>query len=164
MLVINVDKFLIIASVSTSQPSFQLAQSLPHLGNNDITATGSHIDEEQTGQLTNAARPIPIHLPQPQKPQKLPSYLPKDRPFANIVEVRHTTVAPQHLQRIMDTKGFKPADKSARLKAALRRDNQVLIAYCVLLLGKLDNCVFPTDFSATCPALTLLIHVQPWAR
>lgn len=61
--------------------------------------------------------------------------LPANRPFANIIEVKHTTAAPPHLQRIIDQKGTNPTEKSARLKAALRRDNQMLLVYCLLLSG-----------------------------
>lgn len=84
-------------------------------------------DQEESEQLKDDTRPITVYLPQK---------LPKDRPFANTVEVNHTTPAPQHLQRIMDMKGAKPSDKSARLKSALRRDNQVLGAYLFLLSGR----------------------------
>lgn len=73
----------------------------------------------------------------------LPTKLPKDRPFANIIEVNHTTAAPRHLQRIMDERGAKPAEKSARLRAALRRDNQMLFAYCLLLSGMFGPRNFP---------------------
>jgi hypothetical protein len=143
-LVTSIHASLIVSTVSTSQPSFVLASSLPRLGNDPTTPAELHIGQEQTEQLKDAAQPIPIHLPQP---QKLPKDLPKDRPFANIVEVRHTTAAPQHLQRIMDLKGSKPADKSAKLKAALLRDNQALIAYCALLLGELvRSCAVPAGF------------------
>jgi hypothetical protein len=98
-----------------------------HLGNASTVPAVPTVDHEEEDQLKDDTRPITVHLPQK---------LPKDRPFANIVEVKHTTAVPQHLQRIMDLKGAKPADKSARLKAALRRDNQVLSAYCVLLSGR----------------------------
>lgn len=67
---------------------------------------------------------------------EFPHKLPKDRPFANIITVEDTTPAPQHLQRIIDMQGARPADKSARLRKALRRDNQLLLAYIGLLCGE----------------------------
>lgn len=105
---------------------------------------------EQLEQLKDVSSPITIHLSQK---------LPKDRPFANIVEFKHTTAAPQHLQRIMDMKGTNAADKSARLKMALRRDNQMLVAYCILLAGKVFPLAIPLDSSLPVESLTPICNV-----
>lgn len=108
-----------------------------------ITPTATTASVEQM--TDSEACQITVHLP---------TKLPKDRPFANTIEVNYTTAAPRHLQRIIDQQGAKPAEKSARLRAALRRDNQMLFAYCLLLSG-----MVPEDALANMAfALTRLLH------
>lgn len=129
-----------------------MTSSWPHLQQHD-SFVPAQPPSEMVEQLKDDSRPITIHLPHK---------LPKDRPFANIIEVRHTTAAPQHLQRIMDMKGTNPADKSARLKTALRRDNQMLLAYCILLAG--ESLALEERSHEVNPLTQLHASIQPWDR
>lgn len=112
---------------SVSQDAAATTSRIPRL-DGDLPVSPAIHSVPREGPTESEACQITVHLP---------TKLPKDRPFANIIAVNHTTAAPRHLQRIMDARDAKPAEKSARLRAALRRDNQMLFAYCLLLSGML---------------------------
>lgn len=59
-------------------------------------------------------------------------------------------------------KGTNPADKSARLKTALRRDNQMLLAYCILLAG--ESLALEERSHEVNPLTQLHASIQPWDR
>ncbi|KAK9900189.1 hypothetical protein P389DRAFT_165385 [Cystobasidium minutum MCA 4210] len=111
------------ADLSTSQ-DISVLQSCESLPKPNLPLSPASISKSTKEPSESQARHVTVHLP---------AKLPKDRPFANIVAVNTTTVAPRHLQTILDQRGTSPAEKSRRLRAALRRDNQMLFAYCLLL-------------------------------
>ncbi|KAK9900190.1 hypothetical protein P389DRAFT_9126 [Cystobasidium minutum MCA 4210] len=113
------------ASVSTSQ-DISLSSSFPPLPSPSLPLSPASVSKSTREPSESQARHVTVHLP---------AKLPKDRPFANVITVNATTLAPRHLQSIIDQRGTSPAEKSRRLRAALRRDNQMLFAYCLLLLA-----------------------------
>lgn len=137
-------------AVSTSQ-DISVLQSCESLPKPNLPLSPASISKSTKEPSESQARHVTVHLP---------AKLPKDRPFANIVAVNTTTVAPRHLQTILDQRGTSPAEKSRRLRAALRRDNQMLFAYCLLLAGKLLALTICRRYSAEPHSCS----EQQWAR
>jgi hypothetical protein len=96
---------------------------------------------QQALDISDQGNRVELELPKQVEPRRKAIVeplvvLPRDRPFANAVEVNHTSVAPYHLQKILDLTE-RPVEKAARLRKALRRDNLMLMGYVLLLLSKL---------------------------
>lgn len=67
--------------------------------------------------------------------------LPKDRPFAALVSAQ-TEPLPSRFQNIIDEKGQSGVDRAAKLKKALKHENMMTAAYCLLLVAFLACTLF----------------------
>ena len=67
--------------------------------------------------------------------------LPKDRPFAALVSAE-TAPLPSRFQNIIDEKGQSGRERAARLRVALKHENMMTAAYCLLLIVFLACTLF----------------------
>ena len=81
-----------------------------------------------------------VNVPKAAESRYVPE-LPKDRPFAALVAAQ-TAPLPSRFQKIIDEKGQSGAERAARLRAALKHENMMTAAYCLLLIAYLGCTSF----------------------